>query len=362
MKSFVVAALTSLAIAANRQADQVDNCEAGIKVTHNDFYGHDVNPLPDWTLVEPFKDEVVNTINIDSTYDDFYSSRHNSSLGAIFEGYVVIPEAGEWTFGTISDDGTLLYIGSEQIIDNSGGHGMRERTGVKSLDAGKHAIKIEFQQGGGPYGIQIKYGGPGTAYDIIPADRFVHNCSPKKVVSVTQWTDTMDWSSSFQSVLGDIQWVDFRQLIDNEVSRETLATDISDELFAQFLADKGTLPDVCEAGQACRDAIWADAKLQLQHEWIDVLTRVNQKLNDSFLESRVLLESSFKDEFLCDDGCYCEEIEGTYTDHILIQREIEKDILDLQTDIKVLYDKQSEVLVTCPDYSETALDVPAEYQ
>jgi hypothetical protein len=74
MKSFVVAALTSLAIAANRQADQVDNCEAGIKVTHYDFYGYDVNPMPDWTLVEPFKDEVVNTINVDSTYDNFYNS------------------------------------------------------------------------------------------------------------------------------------------------------------------------------------------------------------------------------------------------------------------------------------------------
>lgn len=132
-------------------------------------------------------------------------------------------------------------------------------------------------------------------------------------------------------------------------------------MFGDFLAGKDALPEVCEAGQACRDGIWADAKLALQHEWIDVLTRVNSKLEDSWLESRVLLESGFKEEFVCDDGCYCEEIEGTYMDHILIQNEIEREITQLQTDVKVLYEKQTEILVTCPDYEDSALPVPSIY-
>jgi hypothetical protein len=32
------------------------------------------------------------------------------NLGAVFQGFVKIPMAGQWRFGTESDDGTKLYV------------------------------------------------------------------------------------------------------------------------------------------------------------------------------------------------------------------------------------------------------------
>jgi hypothetical protein len=180
-------------------------------------------------------------------------------------------------------------------------------------------------------------------------------------VPVSQWCD-LEWTPILNGIVGDMGWSDFADSLQDEARLETLAIEIADGLVDDFLACKTELPEVCEAGLACRQSIYADALISLRHEWMDTLRRVSQKLTDGWLESRVVLEASFKEEFLCDDGCYCEEIEGTYTDHILLQREIEKDIIDLQVDVKKLYEKQTDILITCPDYSESALEIPAEYQ
>ena len=72
------------------------------------------------------------------------------------------------------------------------------------------------------------YGGPGTAYGIIPADRFVHNCQPKKTVAVSQWSDTMDFNDALQAILGNLSWAEFRVLIDDEEQLVQLATQVSD--------------------------------------------------------------------------------------------------------------------------------------
>lgn len=71
------------------------------------------------------------------------------------------------------------------------------------------------------------YGGPGTAYGIIPADRFVNNCSAKKTVSVSQWTDTMDFNAALQAMLGEMSWIEFRALIDDEEKLVQLATELA---------------------------------------------------------------------------------------------------------------------------------------
>ena len=45
----------------------------------------------------------------------------------VFDGQVYIDQAGEWWFGTISDDGSLLYIDNELLVDNDGLHSDQER-------------------------------------------------------------------------------------------------------------------------------------------------------------------------------------------------------------------------------------------
>jgi hypothetical protein len=98
----------------------------------------------------------------------------NDDVGALFTGWVEVPTAGEWTFGTNSDDGSALYIGEQIVVLNDGLHGMVERTGSIGLEAGWHQLRVEFFERGGGAGLIILAGGPDTTYDVIPEARLAH--------------------------------------------------------------------------------------------------------------------------------------------------------------------------------------------
>jgi hypothetical protein len=160
------------------QAVDASTCEPGIKVTMYDMSGLTNNNTRD-PVYANFKQigvEYVDSVNIPSTSAGFLTSGKTNWIGATYEGYVMIPEAGEWTFGTYSDDGSYIYIDDQMVVDNHGGHGMRERKGTISLEKGMHKFYGTWEQGSGPYGIQFLYGGPGTSYGLIPATRFKQNC------------------------------------------------------------------------------------------------------------------------------------------------------------------------------------------
>jgi hypothetical protein len=325
----------------DHQGHFFNKCEDGIVVTVYDLTGHPLGKTRDidvteWPVMETM---VVPDVNISSSSKTFLNTGRNEYVGAKWDGYVYIPYAGEWTFGSDSDDGSYIFIDGVEVVDNHGGHGMpHEKKGTISLEKGMHSFVGTWEQGVSFWGIQFKYGGPLTPYGLIPGTAFKHNCDAKPQVPVSEWCD-LEWTPIINSIIGDMAWIDFANTLQDEAHLESLAIEIADGLVDDFLACKQPLPEVCESGQACRQAIYADAQIALRHEWLTTLQRVSNKMTDGWLESRVTLESAFKEEFLCDDGCYCEEIEGTYTDHILLQREIEKDIIDLQVDVKKLYEK-----------------------
>eukprot|EP01044_Picomonas_judraskeda_P021259 COSAG03_NODE_4958_length_1379_cov_1.595312_1_plen_95_part_10 len=47
-----------------------------------------------------------------------------------WRGTFTAPSTGEYTFSTTSDDGSMLYIDRELIVENDGNHGMTERNGA----------------------------------------------------------------------------------------------------------------------------------------------------------------------------------------------------------------------------------------
>lgn len=65
-------------------------------------------------------------------------------IGLKFNGYIFIPETGNYTFSTLSDDGSKLFIDDELIVDNDGIHWMNEAYGVVKLEKGFHKINISY--------------------------------------------------------------------------------------------------------------------------------------------------------------------------------------------------------------------------
>ncbi|WP_307300582.1 PA14 domain-containing protein [Flavobacterium sp. SORGH_AS_0622] len=65
-------------------------------------------------------------------------------IGLKFNGYIFVPETGNYTFSTLSDDGSKLFIDDELIVDNDGIHWANEAYGAVKLEKGFHKINISY--------------------------------------------------------------------------------------------------------------------------------------------------------------------------------------------------------------------------
>ncbi|WP_026728311.1 family 20 glycosylhydrolase [Flavobacterium denitrificans] len=65
-------------------------------------------------------------------------------IGLKFSGYIFIPETGNYTFSTLSDDGSKLFIDDELIVDNDNIHWANEAYGAVKLEKGFHKINISY--------------------------------------------------------------------------------------------------------------------------------------------------------------------------------------------------------------------------
>jgi glucose/arabinose dehydrogenase len=94
-----------------------------------------------------------------------------------FTGYLQVPTDGRYTFYTSSDDGSKLYIGGTQVVDNDGMHGPQERSGSIFLQAGRHPIEVTFFEAAGGEVLEVSYEGPGLGKQLIPASALFSEAS-----------------------------------------------------------------------------------------------------------------------------------------------------------------------------------------
>ena len=73
-----------------------------------------------------------------------------------WRGQIHVAMDGVFDFMTRSDDGSMLYINGELIVDNDGLHGMQEQEGTVPLESGPHDIVITFYERSGGAGLQVR--------------------------------------------------------------------------------------------------------------------------------------------------------------------------------------------------------------
>ena len=94
--------------------------------------------------------------------------------GLIFSGYLSIPRTGIYTFQLRSNDGSLLTIDGENLIDNDGVHESIQKTGQIALEAGFHPFVLLYFQGGGDAVLDLTCEGPGLTKGRLPAEMLAH--------------------------------------------------------------------------------------------------------------------------------------------------------------------------------------------
>ncbi|MFE2540007.1 family 16 glycoside hydrolase [Actinacidiphila glaucinigra] len=84
-------------------------------------------------------------------------------------GNINVPEAGSYTFRLISDDGSRLFIGGQQVIDHDGLHGAEPKDGEITLTPGYHALHIDHFDRGGGQQVTLQWKPPGAAgFAVVP--------------------------------------------------------------------------------------------------------------------------------------------------------------------------------------------------
>jgi hypothetical protein len=123
--------------------------------------------LPQFADLKPVKTGVASDA-------DLQAGSRGDAYALVFEGYLDVSKAGEYTFFTTSDDGSALHINGQPVVDNDGTHGPQQRSGQIRLDEGKHLIRIEYFQAGGGQELQVHWQGPGMDKQPIPANVLSH--------------------------------------------------------------------------------------------------------------------------------------------------------------------------------------------
>ena len=153
-------------------AAAIEAAEHGLTVSYYEIAA--VETMPEYTSLKPYKSDVVSNLNVPASTNPYEKSGRVLKVGAVYTGYIEVPADGLYTFNSQSDDGSIIYIGEQKIVDNDGIHGMEEAVGVAALKKGKHPIKVEYFQNGGESGLILQYEGPELVKQIIPSSAFSH--------------------------------------------------------------------------------------------------------------------------------------------------------------------------------------------
>jgi cytochrome c len=96
------------------------------------------------------------------------------NFGIIAEGYLKVPKDNTYTFRTISDDGSVLYIGDQKIVDNDGLHGDEPKDGDVALKAGLHPFRLEYFEAGGGNMVSLQWKAPDGKFEVLPGAFIAH--------------------------------------------------------------------------------------------------------------------------------------------------------------------------------------------
>ena len=89
--------------------------------------------------------------------------------GVTLEGWITLVTDGIWEFALTSDDGSVLWIDGEKIVDNDGYHGPDAKQNAVALRSGVHRLRVVMFQGGGAKALSLGWRRQGeAAFSPVP--------------------------------------------------------------------------------------------------------------------------------------------------------------------------------------------------
>ncbi len=172
----------------------------------------------------------------------FNGSSNPGNYEVRMSGAINLATTGVYTFGTTSDDGSMLWIDGNPVVNNNFYQGFTRRTGTITITTpGLHNIAVAYYQGGGGNGLLVDYTPPGGAVTAVP------NNILAPTVSNTTYGNTVNMSASSTLDIQGTQLADMGPLTISAAGQTLNVT--GDGLLGQYV---GALrfPSVALAGGA----------------------------------------------------------------------------------------------------------------
>ncbi|MEM9834537.1 MAG: PA14 domain-containing protein, partial [Bacteroidota bacterium] len=140
------------------------------------YYVGEWSSLPDFDQLTPTSQGVLPNFAFTPAIGKLYT------MGFVYEGYLLVEQAGEYTFYVNANDGSNFYLDGEEIINNDGRKDEAlEKSGRVQLSAGYHPIRLTFFERWGPQVLEVRYQGPGVSLQSIPDNKLFLNAPEDEI-------------------------------------------------------------------------------------------------------------------------------------------------------------------------------------
>ncbi len=96
------------------------------------------------------------------------------NYGVTFDGYLRVPADGFYKFAVESDDGTVLWIDGEEVVNNDGNHPSQVVTGHVPLRQGFHKMRLKYFQGEGGASLRVGWALSGQELKLLDGSALYH--------------------------------------------------------------------------------------------------------------------------------------------------------------------------------------------
>ncbi len=131
------------------------------------YYKGSWNSMPEFEALKAGKETITSLPGL-------IAGNGEENYGLTFDGYILIPENGMYNFSLSSDDGSIMHLDDQMVINNDGLHSLLELNYNTALSKGYHKIKISYFQGSGGSDLTFKISGPGIDPDADMSSLFFY--------------------------------------------------------------------------------------------------------------------------------------------------------------------------------------------
>ncbi len=163
----------------------------------------------------------------------FWQGGPSDRFAAKFEGEFTAESAGNYTFYLSSDDGSVLFIDGQQVINNDGLHAFQQQTATVNLSAGAHDIEVRYFENTGNAGLDLDWAGPGFGREQMTFVSFIPESQGPDAVDDARTTpaNTSFWFNVLDNDLDREGGGLVTRLLDGPDNAETFQFDTDGDVF-----------------------------------------------------------------------------------------------------------------------------------